>query len=141
MASRTLKRMMHLSIPTRFRHCRLVSLGMILRFLPWIFIAACTALSLPLLPFAREAKEYSAATLVEAANYQPCRNGCSEHAEPATAFCIRQGNQIVVGDGSSYLHEKKFTGLEELAGKRFKIRLTQRFVWFIRPEGRAIKLG
>ena len=132
--------MMHLSIPTRFRHCRLVSLGRILRVLPLIFLAACTALSLPLLPFSREAKEYSAATLVEAANYQPCRNGCSEHAEPATAFCFRQGNQIVVGDGSSYLHEKKFTGMEELAGKQVQIRLNQRFVWVMLPDGRAMKL-
>jgi hypothetical protein len=73
-------------------------------------------------------------------DYQPCRNGCSEQAEPATAFCFRQGNQVLVGDGSSYLHEKKFTGLEELAGKQVQIRFNQRFVWVMLPDGQAMKL-
>ena len=143
MASSTFKQMMQFSIPTLFRRFRLASPGRIFRVLPLIFLAASTALSLPHLPFAREAreaKEYSTATLVEAANYLPCRNGCSEHAEPAAAFCLRQGNQIVVGDGSSYLHEKKFTGLEELAGKQVQIRLSQRFVWVRLPDGPVMKL-
>ena len=133
--------MMQLLIPTRFRRFRLVSPAKIFRTLPLIILATCAVPSLSASVFTREAKEYSAATLMEAANYQPCRNGCSERAEPATAFCFRQGTQIIVGDGSSYLHEKKFTGLEELAGKQVQIRLSQRFVWVMLPGGPAMKLG
>ncbi|MGO9318337.1 MAG: hypothetical protein ACLPXT_08885 [Terracidiphilus sp.] len=115
-------------------------MGRDFRPLPLIVLAACAALSLPLCASARGTKDYSAATLVEAAEYQPCRNGCSEKAEPVSAFCFRQGNQVVVGDGSSILHVKKFSGLEELAGKPVQIRFSRRFVWVIPPDGPTMKL-
>ncbi|MGD0294923.1 MAG: hypothetical protein ABSB30_13825 [Terracidiphilus sp.] len=108
--------------------------------MPLLFLAACMALSLTLCAFAKGAKDYSAATLVETADYQPCHNGCSANAEPASAFCFRQGDQVLVGDGRSFLHEKKFSGLEELAGKQVQIRFNRRFVWVMPPDGRAIRL-
>jgi hypothetical protein len=132
--------MMQSSIPIRFWHTGLVSPGKSCRFLPLIVLAACAALSLTVCASAREAKGFSSATLVESADYQPCRNGCSEHAEPASAFCFRQGDQVVVGDGRSILHEKKFSGLEELAGKQVQIRFNRRFVWVVPPDGPAKKL-
>jgi len=140
MGGSTLKRMMLFSIPIRFRRAGLVSPGKSYRFQPLIAMGLCAALSLTPCASAREAKGYSAATLVEKADYQPCRNGCSERAEPASAFCFRQGNQVVVADGSSYLHEKKFAGLEELAGKQVQIRFSRRYVWVMPPDGPAMKL-
>lgn len=140
MASSTLKRMMEFLFSIRLRHSRLVTPRRIFRPLLMIILATCVVPSLSASVFTREAKEYSAATLVEAASYQPCRNGCSERAEPATAFCFRQGNQVFVGDGSSYLHEKKFTGLEELAGKPVQIRFSRWYVWVKLADGGAMKL-
>ena len=138
--SSTLKRMMLSSISIQFRHSNLVNAGKIFRFLPFIVFAVCAALSLSVCASAREAKGFAAATLVEAADYLPCRNGCSEHAEPASAFCFRQGDMVVVGDGRSFLHEKKFSGLEDLAGKQAQIRFSRRFVWVRQPDGPAMKL-
>jgi hypothetical protein len=132
--------MMQLSIPSRFWHFHLASTGRSFRPLLIVFFAACAAFSLAPCASARGAKGFAAATLVETADYQPCRNGCSEHAEPASAFCFRQGDQVLVGDGSSYLHEKKFSGLEELAGKQVQIRFSRRFVWVMPPDGQAVRL-
>jgi len=132
--------MMQLSIPIRFRLSHLASTGRSFRFLLMIFLTACAALSLIPGASAREAKGFSAATLVETADYQPCRNGCSENAEPASAFCFRQGDQVLVADGRSFRHEKKFSGLEELAGKQVQIRFSQRFVWVMPPDGPVMKL-
>ena len=105
-----------------------------------VFLAVCAASTLVPCASARGAKGFSTATLVETADYQPCRNGCSEHAEPASAFCFRQGDQVLVADGSSFLHEKKFSGLEELAGKQVQIRFSRRFVWVMPPDGQAVRL-
>jgi hypothetical protein len=132
--------MMLFSIPIRNRRAGLFRPGKSYRFLLLIALGLCAALSLTPCASAREAKGFSAATLMETADYQPCRNGCSEHAEPASAFCFRQGDQVVVGDGRSFLHEKKFSGLEELAGKQVQIRFSRRFVWVMPPDGRAMKL-
>jgi hypothetical protein len=140
MVSSNLKRMMKLSIPIRFRRSRLASTSKNFRPLPLIALAACAALSLTPCASARGAKDYSAATLVETADYQPCRNGCSAKAEPVSAFCFRQGDKVMVADGSSFLHEKKFSGLEELAGKQVQIRFNERFVWVMPPDGPTLKL-
>jgi hypothetical protein len=140
MGNSTLKHMMLSSISIQFMRFRPVNPGKIYRFLPLIVFAACAALSLTVCASAREAKNFSAATIVEAADYLPCGNGCSEHAEPASAFCFRQGDQVVVGDGRSFLHEKKFSGLEELAGKQVQIRFSRRFVWARQPDGATMRL-
>jgi hypothetical protein len=89
---------------------------------------------------AKGAKNFSSATLVEAANYTPCGNGCSPNAEPASAFCFRQGDQVLVGDGKSYLHEGKFSSLEDLAGKQFQIRFNGSHIWMRPPGGDAVKI-
>ena len=140
MVSSNLKRMMQLSILIRFRRPRLAGTGKSFRPLLMIFLAVCAALSVAPCASAKGAKEFSPATLVETADYQPCRNGCSAKAEPASAFCFRQGNQVLVADGSSFLHEKKFSGMEELAGKQVQIRFNERFVWVMPPDGQAMKL-
>ena len=140
MGGSNLKRMMQSSIQIRFRRSRLSSTGRVFRSLPLIVLAVCAGLSLTLCASAREAKGFSAATLVEKADYQPCRNGCSEQAEPVSAFCFRQGDQVVLGDGSSFLHEKKFSGLEDLAGKQVQIRFNRRYVWVRPPDGPVMKL-
>jgi len=132
--------MMQLLIPIRFRLSRLASMGRRFWSLPLMVLAVCAALSLTPFASAREAKGFSAATLVETASYQPCRNGCSANAEPASAFCFRQGDQVLVADGSSFRHEKKFSGLEEYAGKQVQIRFSQRFVWVMTPDGPVMKL-
>ncbi len=140
MVSSNLKRMMQLLIQSRFRHTRLANTGKSFRAFLMIFLAVCAALSLAPCASAREAKEFAAATLVETADYQPCRNGCSAKTEPVSAFCFRQGDKVLVGDGSSFLHEKKFSGLEELAGKQVQIRFNERFVWVMPPDGPTMKL-
>jgi hypothetical protein len=87
------------------------------RALPRIALAACAGLCLTLCAAAKEAKVFSVATLVEAANYLPCGDGCSALTDTASAFCFRLGDQVLVGEGRSYLHEGKFSAMEELAGK------------------------
>jgi hypothetical protein len=128
--------MMQSSRLIRFLHFRPKSV----RFLSFLVFAASVALSLSLSASAREAKVFAAATLVEAADYLPCGNGCSAHAEPSSAFCFRMGDQVLVGDGRSYLHEKKFSGLEELAGKQLQIRFNRRSLWIRPSDGPTMKI-
>lgn len=110
------------------------------RALPRIALAACAGLCLTLCVAAKESKEFSVATLVEAANYLPCGDGCSALTDTASAFCFRQGDQVLVGEGRSYLHEGKFSGLEELAGKQLQLRFNRRFLWVRLPDGPVMKL-
>ena len=78
--------------------------------------------------------------MVEAAQYIPCGDGCSALADAASAFCFRVGDQFLVGDGESYLHESKFAGLEELAGSQFQVRFNRRSLWVRQPDGSVRKL-
>ena len=108
--------------------------------MPRIALAACAGLCLTLYAAAKEAKVFSAATLVEAANYLPCGDGCSALTDTASAFCFRQGDQVLLGEGRSYLHEGRFSGLEELAGKQLQPRFNRRFLWIRMPDGAVMKL-
>jgi hypothetical protein len=110
------------------------------RVLPRIALAACAGLCLTLCATAKEAKVFSVATLVEAANYLPCRDGCSALTDTASAFCFRQGDQVLVGEGRSYLHEGKFSAVEEQAGKQLQLRFNRRFLWVRLPDGPVMKL-
>jgi hypothetical protein len=132
--------MMQFLLPSQFMHFRVSSCSKLFRSRPLIFLAACAGLGLSLGASAREAKSFAPATMVEAADYLPCDNGCSANAEPASAFCFKQGDQIVVGEGRSYLHENKFSGLEELAGKQVHIRYSSRFVWVKQADGATVKM-
>jgi hypothetical protein len=106
--------------------------------LPLIAFAVCVGLSI--CASAKEAKDFSDATLIEAANYTPCSDGCSALSDTASAFCFRMGDQILVGDGRSYLHENKFSSMEEFAGKQLQIRFNRRFLWIRLPDGPAMKI-
>jgi hypothetical protein len=128
--------MMQSSLPIRFMHFRPKSF----RSLLFPVFAASVALSMSLCASARGAKGFAAATLVEAADYLPCGNGCSAHAEPASAFCFRMGDQVLVGDGRSYFREKKFSSLEELAGTQLQIRFNRRSVWIRPSDGPVMKI-
>ncbi len=103
-------------------------------------LAAFAALSLPICASAEKAKGYAAATLVEAANYLPCGDGCSALTDPASAFCFRQGDQILVGEGRSYLHEGKYSSMEELAGEQLQIRFSGRSIWIRTPDRPTVKI-
>ena len=81
-------------------------------------LMACAALSLVPCVGARTSKEFIPATLVEAADFTPCGNGCSAFVYPTSAFCFRLGDQVLVGEGRSYLHGEKFSAMEEFAGKQ-----------------------
>jgi hypothetical protein len=120
----------------QFRRCRLTSLAKRFRTLLLIAFTACAGLSLTRCASAKEAKGFAPATLVEAADYLPCANGCSALVDPASAFCFRLGDQVLVGEGRSYLHQSKFSSMEELAGMRLEIRFNRRSIW-IRPPDRA----
>ena len=104
------------------------------------FFAAHRLYCLSLSALAKGAKNFSPATLVEAADYTPCGNGCSPSAEPASAFCFRQGDQVLVGEGKSYLHEGKFSSLEDLTGKQFQIRFNGSHIWMKPPIGDTVKI-
>lgn len=121
------------------RHLRLPSLVQrIYRSLPLLVFAAVAGLSVS--AAAKGTKGFAPATLVEAADYLPCGNGCSAHAQPASAFCLRQGDQVLVGEGKSYLHEGKFSGMEELAGTEVQIRFNRRYLWIKPPDGTVEKI-
>lgn len=135
--------MVRFSFPIRFRHIHLSGAGRVFHSVPLVALAVCLALSLAVCASARslrQKKNFAAATLVEAADYLPCGNGCSERTEPASAFCFRQGDQVLVGEGRSYLHEKKFSSLEELAGTQLQIRFNRRFIWIMPPDGLERKI-
>lgn len=102
---------------------------------------ACVALSLTLHAAARASKEFAPATLVEAVDYTPCGDGCSRFVSPTTAFCFRLGDQFTVGEGRSYLHGEKFSGLEEFAGKPLSLRFNRRSLWVRTPDGPGLKLS
>jgi hypothetical protein len=100
---------------------------------------ACAGLSLG--ASAREAKSFSAATLLEAAHYLPCGESCPALTDTASAFCFRLGGQTLVGEGRSYLHEGKFSGAEELAGKQIQLRYNRRFLWIKPLDSPVMKLS
>jgi hypothetical protein len=128
---------------SRFRYCFSFNFVTALRSLLFAVVAAELSLSpaigLPLHHHAK-AKSEETATLVEAAEYLPCASGCSTHAAPASAFCFRIGDRVQVAEGKSYLHEGKFSGLEDLAGKQLAVRVNQRSLWVTPPDGRTVKL-
>ena len=111
------------------------------RRLPLIAMAAC--LGLCLCASAKESKQFSPATLVEAAHYLPCGEGvsCPATVDTASAFCFRQGDQVLVGEGRSYLHEGKFSSLEEFAGKQLQIRSNRHSLWIKTPDGGLKKIN
>jgi hypothetical protein len=109
-------------------------------FLLIAFAVMCLILSPPPCASARGAKVFSATTLVETANYLPCGDKCSALAETASAFCFRMGDQFFVGDGRSYLHENKFSGMEELSGGQFQLRYSRRYLWIKSPDGNVVKI-
>ena len=97
------------------------------RALPRIALAACTGLCLCLCASAKDSKEFSTATLVEVANYLPCGEGCSALTDTASAFCFRQGDQVLVGEGRSYLHEGKFSAMKSWPASSFSFDSTGDF--------------
>ena len=125
-------------IPFKRRHPTSLARGF--RPLPLIVLAAGVGLSLALCAAAKEAKGYAPATLVEAAEYLPCGDGCSALADPASAFCFRQGDQVLAGEGRSYLHEGKFSSMREFAGEQVQIRFNRRSIW-IRTPDRTVKIS
>ena len=132
--------MMHFPILFEFRRARLSKPCVFSRSLPLIVFTVSVVLCLSLSALAKGAKNFSPATLVEAADYTPCGNGCSPSAEPASAFCFRQGDQVLVGEGKCYLHEGKFSSLEDLTGKQFQIRFNGSHIWMKPPIGDTVKI-
>jgi hypothetical protein len=105
-----------------------------------ILLTIQAAMATPIFPLKRQAKNSVSATLVETASYTPCRDGCSATAEPARAFCFKAGDQFLVAEGKSYLHENKFESMEDLAGKQLPIQPSGRWVWVTPADRAAIKL-
>jgi hypothetical protein len=89
---------------------------------------------------ARQARNMVQATVVETAEYTPCGNRCSEAADPARAFCLRAGDRTLVGEGRSYIHETKFSGMEDYGGKQVKIRFNQRWIWIQASDGTETRI-
>lgn len=89
---------------------------------------------------ARQPKNMAQATVVETAEYTPCGDRCSALADPARAFCLRSGGQTLVGDGRSYFHEAKFSGMEDYGGTQVRIRFNRRSIWMRTADGSQIKL-
>jgi len=107
----------------------------------WALMAVVVWVALSMNASARSAKSFSTATLVAAADYLPCGEGCSALANQASAFCFRVGDQTLVGEGSSYLHEGKFAGAKEFAGKQIQLRFSRRSIWIKPPDSSVMKLS
>ena len=90
---------------------------------------------------AKTPKEFAAATLVEAADYTPCGDGCPAFVYPTSAFCFREGDQIVIGEGHSYLHGEKFSAMEDFAGKQLQLRFNRRSLWVMTLDSAVVKLS
>ena len=104
-------------------------------------LAACVALSLTPCAQAKTSKDFATATLVEAADYTPCGDGCSAFVYSTSAFCFRVGDQFLLGEGRSYLHGEKFSAVEDLAGKELPLRFNGRSLWVKTPNGPSLKLS
>jgi hypothetical protein len=105
-----------------------------------ILLAALIVLGSTVCSWAKAAKVVDSATLVETATYIPCGNGCSLMLEPTRAFCFKMGDEFLVGEGHSYLHESKFTSFQDLVGKQFPIRWSRRYLWVRPPDHGEVKI-
>jgi len=106
-----------------------------------VALAASTAWHWPVAGHtAKQPRSNETATLIEAGSYVPCGERCSLVQSPASAFCFRLGAEVLVADGSSYLHEGKFAGVEDLTGKPMPVRLSGRSIWVTQPDGTTVKL-
>ena len=105
-----------------------------------ILLAVLVSMSSAVCASARTAKGFETATLVETEAYIPCAGGCSLGLEPARAFCFRLGDKFLVGEGKSYLHGNKFSGVEDLPGKQVSIRFTRRSIWIRPPDRPTVKI-
>lgn len=85
-------------------------------------------------------KGFETATVVETAQTLSCSGSCSAFTEPATAFCFRMGDQVLLAEGSSYLHDRKFADMDEIAGKEVLIRVSRFWIWLRPPGGSELKL-
>lgn len=126
-------------IASLFLELRPSPLKVVVSLLAFLF-AVQAATATPIFPLKKQAKDTVTATLVETASYTPCRDGCSASAETARAFCFKAGDQFLVADGKSYLHENKFESMEDLAGKQLPIRLTGRWLWVTPADRPAVKI-
>lgn len=106
--------------------------------LPALFLCFLAGTAQPAL--ARQARNTVPATVVETAEYTPCGNRCSEAADPARAFCLRAGGQTLVGEGRSYIHEARFSGMEDYGGRQVRIRFTQRWIWIQASDGTQTRI-
>lgn len=127
-----------LSRPARLDLSKLA--GTSAAFLP-VLLALLALFNSPVCSWARNAKAVDSGTLVETETYIPCGDGCSLTLEPARAFCLKLGDQFLVGEGRSYLHEGKFTGFEDLAGKQLPVRFSRRSLWIRPPDRGEVKLA
>ncbi|MFZ1084930.1 MAG: hypothetical protein WAN35_08195 [Terracidiphilus sp.] len=106
----------------------------------FVFLAACAVLSLAPCAAARSSKEYTAATLRETADYNPCGEECSVVVGSTSAFCFQLDDQFLVGEGRSVLHGEKYSALDDLVGKQLTLGLNRRSLWVGTPDGPVIKL-
>jgi len=111
------------------------------RFTQPILFVVLIALVSSACAWARAAKVGETATLVETETYIPCGDGCSLTLEPARAFCFKMGDQFLIGEGHSYLHEGKFTSFEDLVGKQLPIRSSRRSLWIRPPDRGEVKIA
>lgn len=106
-----------------------------------ILLAVLVSMSCAICASARPAKGFETATLVEAAEYIQCNGGCPALANPSSAFCFRLGDQVLVGEGRSYLHEGRFGNMEDFAGKQIPIRVSRRSIWIRLSDGPTLRIG
>jgi hypothetical protein len=92
------------------------------KFIAPILLAVAVLMSCALCAFARSAKGFETATLVEAAQYIPCQDACFALDSPASAFCFRLGDDFLVGEQKGYLHELKSGSTDDLSGKEAEIK-------------------
>jgi hypothetical protein len=105
-----------------------------------VLLAVLAFIGSAICSYARSAKKLQQATLVEVAEYIPCIDGCSRFTDPASAFCFRLGDEYLVGEGRSYLHDAKFAGMDDFAGKQLPIRFNKRFIWISPPDRSTLKI-
>jgi hypothetical protein len=89
---------------------------------------------------AQHSSAFEKATVLETAEYIPCYGNCPAHIDTVSAVCIQAYDQILLGEGKSYLHEKKFSNVDDLAGKQLMIRVSWRNIRVRVPDGPTLKL-
>jgi hypothetical protein len=111
-----------------------------LRCLAAVAVAVAVWSGCSLFASARPAKDFEPATLVEAAQYIPCRDSCFALQTPASAFCFRLRGEFVVAEQKGLLRDVKSASTDDLSRKEAEVKIGALFISVHMADHPSMKL-